>query len=141
VLRFKKGSLQLRIVAALLTFILVSIAATGLFASAATVGLTGTKLGANTEVVASCDSAVSVSWTTAYDNTIPGYKVTNVTVSGIDDTACAGASLSVTLANAAGTALGSAGPVTIDAASEAMAVTGTVSAELLENVSVVITGP
>jgi hypothetical protein len=135
-----------RILAIILTFVGVSIAATGLLASAASITLSGAKLGANTESVAACDTAagVTVTWTTAYDSSLPGYKVTQVTVDDID-TACDNAVLRVTLANSSGTALTTLGPVTVDVGAgddnEVLSVSDTVPAENVESAAILLTGP
>jgi len=133
----------LRIVAILLTFIVVSIAATGLFASAASITLTAVKLGADNADVTSCDSAVAVSWTSVYVNdSDDGYVVSTVTVSGVDDVACSGASLKLTLADTAGAVLGSEQTWTVDNTSHAFNVLADdVLAEDVEWANVVIIGP
>ena len=76
-------------------------------ASAATLGgVTGGSLGADTATVASCDSdGVTVGYTTSY--TSGSYKVTGVTLSGVNLT-CVGKTASITLSSSGGGALGSA---------------------------------
>lgn len=81
--------------------------ATAVFGSAASITNTVPKLGGGSATVASCDSAVTTAWDSAYDSTIPGYAVTTVTVSGIASPACEGATLKVTLADVSNAALGS----------------------------------
>jgi hypothetical protein len=78
------------------------------FAMAASLGgITGDDLGADDDVVASCDTdGVTTSYTTAYsDSGTAGYKVGDVTVGSIAD-ACNGASMRVTLSGSGGTSLG-----------------------------------
>ena len=76
---------------------------TAVFAMAATLGgITSTGLGADTTVVASCDTdGVSVAYTTTWDAPNAIYEVTTVTVSGLN-AACDGKAISVSLTNAAG---------------------------------------
>ena len=68
------------------------------FAVAASLGVTSDTLGAGGASVVSCDTdGVTTSYSTVYDASIPGYKVTTVTVNGIDGTACLGKTMKVTL--------------------------------------------
>lgn len=84
------------------------------FAMAATLGVTSDDLGAGDQVVATCDDAVATGYATTFSS---GYRVNQVTVSGIDvnngtgsgdaDAGdCIGAKLSVTLVNSTGTSIG-----------------------------------
>ena len=131
----------MRFLAIILTFVGLSVAATGLLASAATIGLTGVSLGANTDSVASCDSAVNVAWDTEYSAAMSGYRVSSVTISNIL-AACEDATLEITLAEADGDSLASPTPITVGATgTETFTIGGTVSAELLANVAVLLTGP
>lgn len=59
------------------------------FASAASLNVSTETLGAGGNTVASCDTDVNVTYVTAYNNTIPGFAVGEVTVDGLAD-ACAG---------------------------------------------------
>jgi hypothetical protein len=70
-------------------------------------GLSSTSLGADDQVVASCDTdGVTTSYSTTYTATpTPGFKVGNVTVGGIDP-ACVGKSMTVTLVNASNASIG-----------------------------------
>ena len=68
------------------------------FAVAASLGVTSDTLGAGGASVVSCDTdGVTTSYTVGYDSSIPGYKVSTVSVSGIDGTACNGKTMKVTL--------------------------------------------
>jgi hypothetical protein len=109
------------------------------FAASLTVGTNS--LGAGNAAVGSCDAdGVTTSYTTAYDSALPGYKVSSVTVGGIDATACANRALRVDLVNASNTSIGS-GAATITAASMAVTITtGTPNAAQVANVHVVISG-
>ena len=124
-----------------ITFVLASVLGTVFFASAASISLTGTMLGANTTSVAACDpDGLTVSWATTYDSSLPGYAVTSVTVGDIHAN-CIGADLQASLADSAGNALGAVAGVTVSGTSHSLSVTGTVDAALVENASVVIEGP
>src|SRR5471030_1819669 len=96
----------LAIVAAVAAFAAVSASAAGLG------GLTGTSLGAETTVVAGCDTdGVNVAYTTVYVPAAKEYQVSAVTLSGIYvgvGTNCLTKTASVTVANAGGTSLGTA---------------------------------
>ena len=126
--------------------ILAFIAALAVFASvlgmaASLGGVSSASLGADSTVVASCDSdGVSTSYTTSYDGTAGEYVVTAVTVAGISNT-CDGSSIGVTLTNGSGTSLG-AGSTTIPTNAGSTSVTVTLStagsAENAANVHVVI---
>jgi hypothetical protein len=88
-------------------------------ASAATITNTVPKLGASTDTVSSCDTAVTSSWTSAYDATTGGYEVGNYVIGAggtLNGVACAGATLKVTLADGTGAALGAEKTYTILAA-------------------------
>ena len=74
--------------------------------SAAAITNTVPTLGGDSASVAACDTTVTTSWDTAYDASIPGYKVTDVTIGGIDGAACVGATLKVTLTGASGVSFG-----------------------------------
>ncbi|HEY1118096.1 MAG TPA: hypothetical protein VGE43_10360 [Acidimicrobiales bacterium] len=90
-------------------------AAAAVVASAATIGgVNSTDLGADTGVVASCDTGgIDVSYTTAFADGV--YEVTSVTLAGVSD-ACATQDVSITLYGASNTALGSAsGTIPVDA--------------------------
>lgn len=78
------------------------------FAMAASLGgITSGTVGADTTTVAACDSnGVTAAYTVAWDATDKRYEITTVTVGGVADT-CDGLTLSVTLADSAGTQIGS----------------------------------
>ena len=77
-------------------------------ASAASLGgITGNSLGADTAVIGGCDlDGVTLAYTNTYDATLGRYQTTAVNVTGIAP-ACAGKTLSLTLKDGAGVALGS----------------------------------
>lgn len=67
-------------------------------ASAATLTVNAGSLGAGTTTLdAACDAAVDADFTTVFNATTGAYDVDSLTVSGIDDTACAGQTIRVTV--------------------------------------------
>jgi hypothetical protein len=121
--------------------LLIGLAAFGLVGAAAASlgGLGGQKLGADASVVASCDTdGVNLAYTNAYDPASGVYRVTGVTVSGID-AACAGETLSVTLKDSGGASLGT-GSGTVAGASLAVTLAPTASANAVVGAAVVISG-
>ncbi len=110
---------------------------------AATLGVGTNTLSAGNATVASCETTGTPTgtYTTAYDSTVPGYKVSGVTVTGLD-AACATKSISVTLTGASaanlatitGTVPAGGGTLSLGAPSS------TVSAALVTGVSVAIAG-
>jgi hypothetical protein len=100
-------------------------------------GITSGSVGADTTVVASCDTdGVAVAYTTTYDATSRAYQVTGVTVSGVAD-GCSTQNLAVTLSNNAGTALAN-GSATVAGNSVTVALSNSVDAKALRRVAVVI---
>lgn len=105
-------------------------------------GLGSKKLGADDAVVSACDTDGFT-----VNHTVVGGNVTAAVVSGIADPGCEGGQLSLTVANASGTSIGSGGPLTI--AVDAGTVDNTLSvtlapqpaANLVASVHVVVTGP
>jgi hypothetical protein len=104
-------------------------------------GITSDKVGADSAVVASCDTdGVTTAYTTAWDATNKRYSITSVTVGGVSDT-CDGETLSVSLTDSSGAQIGS-GSVAIPtsaATSFAVSMSPTPSAKLTEGVNVLIT--
>ncbi len=94
--------------------VLLGIGAFGLAAASAASlgGLTSSSLGADNGAVSSCDTnGVTVAYgTPAYDATAGLYKISTVTVGGID-AACAGKTVAVTLSDSANASLGSGSAV------------------------------
>lgn len=79
-----------------LTVVALGIAGLGL-ASAAQLNVNPTSIGAGTQVVGSCDDVVDVAFSNSFSVAAKGFAVTQVTVSGIDDTKCAGQTLKLQL--------------------------------------------
>jgi hypothetical protein len=113
------------------------------FAFAATLGVSAGSLGAGNAAVTSCTSAIATNYTVAYDSTLPGYKVNNVTVTGTL-TSCANKSLTVDLVNGSNVSVGqithtvTAGEATSGTIS--LAAPAGVNAATLANVHAVIAG-
>jgi hypothetical protein len=104
-------------------------------ASAATLNVNSSSLAAGVDLVAACDDAVDVDFTTGFAG--GAYTVTNVVVSGIDDTTCDGQTIEITVMDSADAVLGS-GSTVVDAASESFAMSA--SAAAVTDVAVVIHG-
>lgn len=109
-------------------------------ASAASLGgLTSQGLGADNGTVSSCDTdGVTIAYTSAYDSTAGLYKVTSVTVSGIN-VACNAKTLNVTLTDASNASLGS-GSATIAGTSQAVTMSPTANAKLVVGAALLVTG-
>ena len=112
----------------------------GFLAMAATLGgITAANLGADSSVIASCDTdGVTTSYTVAYDATDARDEITAVTVAGVD-AACAGQTLTVTLTDGSDVQLDQTS-VTAVAGANVVSATTPASAEAVENVLIVITG-
>ena len=112
----------------------------GFLAMAATLGgITADNLGADSSVIASCDTdGVTTSYTVAYDATDARDEITAVTVAGVD-AACAGQTLTVTLTDGSDVQLDQTS-VTAVAGANVVSATTPASAEAVENVLIVITG-
>ena len=113
-----------------------------LYAMAASLGgITSDSVGADSAVVASCDTnGVTTAYVTAWDATDERYEITSVTVGGVADT-CDGRTLSVNLTDPTGAQIGSGTFVipTSVATSFAVAMSTAPSAELTEGVNILIT--
>jgi hypothetical protein len=112
---------------------------------AATLNVGANALSAGNAAVASCQASGSPTGTYAltYDPTLPGYKVSSVSVTGMDP-ACNGKTVSVTLTGAANASLASGNAVYNSAgASTTVAITslvGTPNATGVTGVSVAVNG-
>jgi hypothetical protein len=123
----------LAIVAAVAAFAAVSASAAGLG------GLTSQSLGAETKVIASCDSdGITANYTTAYSVAAKEYQVTGVQLTGIA-AGCTGQAVSMTLADAAGASLGG-GSGTVSGTTQTFTLSSPASAKSAANLSVVISG-
>ena len=109
---------------------------------AATLNVGANTLSAGNASVASCQASGTPTgtYTVAYDSTLGGYKVSGVTVTGLD-AGCATKAISVTLTGAANANLASiAGTVPVGGGSLALTPGSTVSAASVSGVSVAING-
>lgn len=120
----------------------------GVVGSAATLGgITSDDLGANTALVASCDTdGVDIDYTTEVDEASGDFEVTTVTVSGIA-AGCAGQAISVSLLDddddaelGSGTDVVDTPGAPTDPVSVDVTITGDVVAEDVTRASVVISG-
>jgi hypothetical protein len=109
---------------------------------AATLNVGTNQLSAGNATVASCQASGTPTgtYTVAYDSTLPGYKVSGVTVTGID-AGCVGKTVSVALTGAAGAIVGAQLSGTAPAGGTlALTPASTTSAALVTGVSVAING-
>lgn len=108
------------------------------FAVAASLGVTSNQLGAGSADVNSCDAnGVTASYDASFVS--GSYKVTEVNVTGVNDAACNGHTLGVTLVNAAGASIGT-GTATITTGTTAydVVIAAQPAASAVEDVHVVI---
>jgi len=107
---------------------------------AATLNVGSNQLSAGNATVASCQASGTPTGTysIAYDSTLPGYKVSNVNVTGID-AGCNGKTITVNLTSSTNASLGSI-TGTISGTSFAAAPAASVDAKLVTGVSVAING-
>ncbi|MCU1398590.1 MAG: hypothetical protein JWN62_1699 [Acidimicrobiales bacterium] len=128
--RFRRGSM-----------IMMGVGAFGVAgASAASLGgLTAQQIGADNGAVASCDTdGVTLAYTSAYDATTGVYRITTVTVSGLN-VACNAKTLNVTLTDASNASIGT-GSATIASTSQAVTMSPTASAKLVVGAALLVTG-
>jgi hypothetical protein len=122
--------------------LMVSLAVFGsLYAMAASLGgITSDSVGADSTVVASCDTdGVTAAYATSWDATDKRYEITSVTVGGVADT-CDGRTLSASLTDSTGAQIGSGTfsiPTSV-ATSFAVTLSTAPSAKLTEGVNVLI---
>ena len=107
-------------------------------AAAASLNLTNDSLGADADVVASCDTdGINVEWTTAYDATAQAYEVSDVVLTGVA-AACDGLDVEISVTDG----------TTVLATESGTAATGTttvslltaIDASLVDGIDVVISG-
>ena len=122
--------------------LLVSLVVFGsLYAMAASLGgITSDSVGADSTVVASCDTdGVTAAYVTAWDATDKRYEITTTTVGGVADT-CDGRTMSVSLTDTSGAQIGSGSLVipTSGATSFAVTMSTPPSAKLTEGIHILI---
>ena len=109
---------------------------------AATLNVGANQLSAGNATVASCQASGTPTgtYTVAYDSTLAAYKVSGVTVTGIDS-GCANKAVSVTMTGAAGANLGTlTGTAPVGGGSLALTPGSTISAASVTGVAVAING-
>ena len=109
---------------------------------AATLGTGTSNLGAGNATVASCQSsgAPTAAYSVAYDPALGGYAVAAVTVTDLD-AGCAGKTISLTLAGAGGSSLGTlSGTIPAGGSSLLLTPGSTVAAAGVTGVSVAVAG-
>ena len=122
--------------------VLLGVAVAGIVgASAASLGLTSSSVGADTAVVAACDTTggIQASYTTGYDTVTQQFTVTGVTLSGVDS-ACAGKAVSIRLTSSTPAAVLATVTGTAASGTNSFAVTPAVSAKALDGIQVLISG-
>jgi len=126
--------------------IVAGVVFSGIYGLAASLGVSSQSLGAGNSVVAACQATtLTATYNTAYDSAVPGYKVSTVTVNGLDTTSgtnCASKAYKVTLIGTSNTSLGEATGNTPASGTSFTSATfsPTVSAASVLGVHVVITG-
>jgi hypothetical protein len=112
-------------------------------ASAASLGgLTGGSLGADTKIVASCDTdGVGVDYVTTYSAAAKEFLVSSVTLTGVNPL-CLGQKVNITLADTGGVSIGTVGVtpavVATAAVTQTFSVSGPAPARTVVNVAVVL---
>jgi hypothetical protein len=90
----------------LLALLFAALAYTLALASAATLTVQNSSLGAGNGLATACDTDVTTTYQTSYTQT-NGYVVSNVVVGNLDTAACTGKTIGVTLTDGSGNSLGS----------------------------------
>ena len=109
---------------------------------AATLSINANTLSAGNASVASCQvtGTPTGTYTTAYDSTIPGYKVATVVVTGLDNTNCQNKAISVTLTDTSNASLATITGTVPGSGNLTLTPGSTVSAAAVTGVSVAIAG-
>ena len=111
---------------------------------AATLSVGSNSLSAGNVAVASCQTTGTPTgtYTTAYDSTVPGYKVATVVVTGLDTANCNGRAISVTLTGASAVNLATITGVVPSSGNLTLTppASPTISAAAVQGVSVAING-
>ena len=126
----------------LFAFVLALTIFGAVYGFAATLNLSTNQLSSGNATVASCQASGTPTgtYTIAYDSSISDYKVSGVTVTGLD-TNCANKTVSVTLTGAAGANLGSiSGSAPVGGGSLALTPAGVIDAKNVTGVAVAING-
>jgi hypothetical protein len=109
-------------------------------AAAASLDLTTSSLGADAQVVASCDTdGIDVNWITGYNATAQRFDLEDIELSGVA-AACDGLDLEIVITDAADLSIATfSGSATSTVTTAALSTP--VDAELVEGIAVVISGP
>ena len=138
---FITAALRKRVVLAL---VVGGVIFSSVYAFAATLTVNSNTLSAGNASVASasCTASVSAAYAVAYDASIPGYKVSTITLTGL--TGCSGKTVTVDLTNTSNASLYSQSHAITAAEATAnsapLTVGSTVSAASVTGVSVAVTG-
>jgi hypothetical protein len=117
----------------------------GVYGFAATLNVGANQLSAGNAAVGSCQASGTPTgtYTIAYDSTVPGYKVSGVTVTGLDP-ACDGKTIAVTLTGTSNASLASGSAVYSSAGANTQvnvtSLVGTPTASSVLGVSVAVNG-
>jgi hypothetical protein len=127
-----------------LALVVGGVAFTTVYAFAATLGVSSQSLGAGNAAVTTCAASVTATYAIAYDSTVPGYKVSSVTLNNL--TACNGKTITVDLTKADNSSIGQVTgtvlPADATAGTKTIALPASpvVSAALVTGVAVAIAG-
>lgn len=109
-------------------------------AAAASLDLTTSSLGADAQVVASCDTTgIDVNWVTGYNALEQRFDLEDVELTGVD-AACDGLDLDIVVSDAANASIATFTGAAVSGTTVA-ALSTPVDAELVEGIAVVISGP
>ena len=111
--------------------VVATVAFSGVYAFAASLGVSTSGLGADTKVVASCGTGMTFAYTTSFYSGVPGYAVNGVNLTNIPS-GCLGKSLSVTFTNGSNNAVGSAVAATLPATGTTQSIAITPSANTID---------
>ena len=111
--------------------VVATVAFSGVYAFAASLGVSTSGLGADTKAVASCGTGLTFAYTTSYYSGVPGYAVSGINLSNIPS-GCLSKSLSVTFYNGSNNAVGSAVAATLPATGTTQSIAITPSANTID---------
>ena len=111
----------------------------GVYGFAASLSLSSSGLGAGNAVVSACGTGTTVSYSTTYSASIPGYSVSQVNLASIP-AGCLSKAYKIQLTGASGVAVGSemSGTLPASGTTATIATSGSVDASQVTGVSVVI---
>jgi len=126
----------------LFAFVLALTIFGAVYGFAATLSVGANQLSAGNATVAACQTGQAVgTYGIAYDPTLGGYKVSTVTVTGLDSANCGGKAISVTLTGLSNTNLATlTGLVPTTGSTLPLTPSGTIDAQSVTGVSIAING-